>query len=181
MQKERPGPSFRPSFLLKSLQQEDLKKVIHQALTDERGLSENTVSLEPEAEEVSIRYADGDARRVLNILEVAADLCHDGVIRSDSIMDILSDTGRRFDKGGEAFYDQISAFHKSVRGSSPDGALYWAARMVDGGADPLYIIRRLVAIASEDIGNADPRALDIAINAWQAFERLGAPEPKFSS
>ena len=163
-------------YVLKSLQPDDLKQVIHQALTDERGLGGQNITLAPEAEAVLIRYADGDARRVLNILEVAADLCQDGVIQPDSVTDILADSGRRFDKGGEAFYDQISAFHKSVRGSSPDGALYWAARMVDGGADPLYIIRRLVAIASEDIGNADPRALEIAINAWQAFERLGAPE-----
>ncbi|MGB0361104.1 MAG: recombination factor protein RarA, partial [Endozoicomonas sp.] len=95
---------------------------------------------------------------------------------TEMIKAILADTGRCFDKGGDVFYDTISAFHKSVRGSNPDAALYWAARIVDGGGDPLYVIRRLVAIASEDIGNADPRALEIAINAWQAFERLGAPE-----
>ncbi|UYM15628.1 replication-associated recombination protein A [Endozoicomonas euniceicola] len=163
-------------YVLRSLQQDDLRHVIRQALSDERGLAGRNVMLEPEAEQVLIRYADGDARRVLNILEVAADLSDDGVIRVESVTDILADSGRRFDKGGEAFYDQISAFHKSVRGSDPDAALYWAARIVDGGADPLYIIRRLVAIASEDIGNADPRALEITINAWQAFERLGAPE-----
>ena len=163
-------------YVLRSLQQDDLRHVIRQALSDERGLSGRNITLEPEAEQVLIRYADGDARRVLNILEVAADLSDDGVIRVESVTDILADSGRRFDKGGEAFYDQISAFHKSVRGSDPDAALYWAARIVDGGADPLYIIRRLVAIASEDIGNADPRALEITMNAWQAFERLGAPE-----
>ena len=163
-------------YVLRSLQEENLRQVIVRALQDERGLANRQISLEPEAEQVLIRYADGDARRVLNILEVAADLSDDGVIRADSVAEILADSGRRFDKGGEAFYDQISAFHKSVRGSDPNAALYWAARMVDGGADPLYIIRRLVAIASEDIGNADPRALEITMNAWQAFERLGAPE-----
>lgn len=163
-------------YVLKSLGEDNLRQVIQQALNNERGLADRNISLEPEAEQVLVRYADGDARRVLNILEVAADLSDDGVIRVGSVTDILDDSGRRFDKGGEAFYDQISAFHKSVRGSDPNAGLYWAARMVDGGADPLTIIRRLVAIASEDIGNADPRALEITMNAWQAFERLGAPE-----
>ncbi len=164
-------------YVLKPLGNDALRQVIYQALDDsDRGLSKQNIKLEEEAEEILIRYADGDARRLLNTLEVAADLSEDGMVKAETINAILSDSGRRFDKGGEAFYDQISAFHKSVRGSSPDGALYWAARIVDGGADPLYVIRRLVAIASEDIGNADPRALVIAINAWQAYERLGSPE-----
>lgn len=163
-------------YVLKPLGEDSLRQVLHQALEDDRGLKNAKVQLEQEAEEILIRYADGDARRVLNILEVAVDLSEDGIIRAETVNDILADSGRRFDKGGDAFYDQISAFHKSVRGSDPNAALYWAARMVDGGADPLYIIRRLVAIASEDIGNADPRALEITMNAWQAYERLGSPE-----
>ncbi len=164
-------------YVLKPLGTEAIENVIEQAMSDaENGLGGRNISLEPKAKEMLIRYADGDARRVLNTLEIAVDLNNEGVITEETVSNILADTGRRFDKGGEAFYDTISAFHKSVRGSDPNAALYWAARIVDGGADPLYVIRRLVAIASEDIGNADPRALDIAMNAWQAFERLGAPE-----
>lgn len=163
-------------YVLKPLTEDALREVLHQALSDERGFKGSPVSLEPEAEDILVRYGDGDARRVLNTLEVAADLSEDGQIKVATVTEILADSGRRFDKGGDAFYDQISAFHKSVRGSDPDAALYWAARMVDGGADPLYIIRRLVAIASEDIGNADPRALEMTMNAWQAYERLGSPE-----
>ena len=163
-------------YVLKPLPEDALRQTVRQALQDERGLAGSAVTLDADAEEVLVRYADGDARRVLNILEVAVDLSEDGRISAETVTEILADSGRRFDKGGDAFYDQISAFHKSVRGSDPNAALYWAARMVDGGADPLYIIRRLVAIASEDIGNADPRALEITMNAWQAFERLGNPE-----
>ncbi len=164
-------------YLLKPLDKTALKHVLGRALTDpEKGLGKQKLRLEEKAEESLIRYADGDARRLLNTLEVAADFQESGVITYDSLQTVLSDVGRRFDKGGDVFYDQLSAFHKSVRGSSPDGALYWAARMVDGGADPLSVIRRLVAIASEDIGNADPRALEITLNAWQAYERLGHPE-----
>ena len=164
-------------YVLKPLGEQALGQVLDQALTDpSRGVGERPVQLEEQARDLLIRYADGDARKVLNTLEVAMDLSDGGVITGQSIKDILADNGRRFDKGGDAFYDTLSAFHKSVRGSSPDAALYWAARIVDGGGDPLTIIRRLVAIASEDIGNADPRALEITLNAWQAYERLGAPE-----
>jgi putative ATPase len=114
---------------------------------------------------------------LLNLLENAADLVEDGQqIDEQLLVEVLGDTPRRFDKGGEAFYDQISALHKSVRGSSPDGALYWYARMLDGGCDPLYIARRVVRMASEDIGNADPRALAVCLDAWQVMERLGSPE-----
>lgn len=164
-------------YVLKSLGEEALGRVLDQALNDpERGLGKQNISLTDNVRTTLIRYADGDARRVLNTLEVAADLAENNSISETSVSEILGDSGRRFDKGGDAFYDTISAFHKSVRGSDPNAALYWAARIVDGGGDPLYVIRRLVAIASEDIGNADPRALEIAMNAWQAFERLGAPE-----
>ena len=124
--------------------------------------------------------ADGDARRGLNFLELASDLSQDGRITQDTLDEVLQASLRRFDKGGDLFYDQISALHKAVRGSSPDGALYWFCRMLDGGCDPLYIARRVVRMASEDIGNADPRALSLALDAWQVQERLGSPEGELS-
>jgi putative ATPase len=120
--------------------------------------------------------ADGDARRALNLLEVAADLAEEGEITERILEDVVTGGVRRFDKGGDLFYDQISALHKSVRGSSPDAALYWLARMLDGGCDPLYIARRVVRMASEDIGNADPRGLALSLDAWDVLERLGSPE-----
>src|SRR5690606_25761610 len=124
--------------------------------------------------------ADGDARKSLNLLEIAADLAdEDGdqkIIDQHVISEVLASDVRRFDKGGDIFYEQISALHKSVRGSSPDGALYWLTRMLDGGCDPLYIARRVVRMASEDIGNADPRALPLCLAAWDVQERLGSPE-----
>ena len=164
-------------YVLKSLGHEALKQVLEHALQDsERGLGDHDISVDDDVKDIIVQAADGDARRVLNLLEVSSDLASDGVITKEILEGVLVENLRRFDNQGEAWYDQISAFHKSVRGSSPDGALYWMARILDGGADPLYIVRRLVAIASEDIGNADPRALEIALNAWQAFERLGAPE-----
>lgn len=124
-----------------------------------------------------VRAADGDARRLLNVLEMASDLTGSNHQLDDSDLDLLlSDGTRRFDKGGDQFYDQISALHKSVRGSQPDAAIYWFSRMIDGGCDPIYVARRVVRMASEDIGNADPRALDIAMSAWQVYERLGSPE-----
>ena len=122
---------------------------------------------------------DGDARRALNLLEIASDLVSDDFPRPDrggAAARARRRLGRRFDKGGDAFYDQISALHKSIRGSNPDGALYWLARMLDGGCDPRYLARRLVRIASEDIGNADPRALALGLDAWEVQERLGSPE-----
>lgn len=164
-------------YTLKPLDDSALQQVLQQTLADgDRGLGQQGISLTPAAEQALIRYADGDARRLLNALEVAVELADTQQISAEAIAAVVADAGRRFDKGGDAFYDQLSAFHKSVRGSSPDGALYWAARLVDGGADPLTLIRRLAAIASEDIGNADPRALEVVMNAWQAYERLGSPE-----
>ena len=129
--------------------------------------------------------ADGDARRALGQLEIANDLAATGPDgRKEIDQGVLEEIGqsslRRFDKGGDAFYDQISALHKSVRGSDPDASLYWLLRMLDGGCDPLYIARRVVRMASEDIGNADPRALEIALAAWQVQERLGSPEGELS-
>jgi putative ATPase len=122
------------------------------------------------------RQADGDARRALNLLELAADLAEEGEITQQTLEEVLQASLRRFDKGGDLFYDQISALHKAVRGSSPDAALYWFCRMLDGGCDALYIARRVVRMASEDIGNADPRALTLCLDAWQVQERLGSPE-----
>ncbi len=122
------------------------------------------------------RAADGDARRALNLLEIAADLAGDGVIDDAVLREVLGGDPRRFDKGGDIFYDQISALHKAVRGGSPDATLYWLARMLDGGCDPLYIARRVVRMATEDIGNADPRGLTMALAAWDTQERLGSPE-----
>ncbi|MEN9917396.1 MAG: hypothetical protein RLY40_1335 [Pseudomonadota bacterium] len=120
--------------------------------------------------------ADGDARQALNLLEIAADLAENNNIDMSILQTITQTNLRRFDKGGEIFYDQISALHKSVRGSDPDAALYWLARMLDGGCDPLYIARRMLRMASEDIGNADPRGLQLALEAWEVQERLGSPE-----
>ena len=119
--------------------------------------------------------ADGDARRALNTLEVAVQLAP-GAVQAAHVIEASGQAYRRFDKGGDAFYDQISALHKAVRGSSPDAALYWLARMLDGGCDPLYVARRMVRIASEDVGNADPRGLQLAVDAWEAYRRLGSPE-----
>ena len=164
-------------YVLKSLDEQALRKLASRALTDPKGLAERQLSLPEESFKILLAAADGDGRRLLNFLENAADLAEDGrAISTELLLDLLGDSRRRFDKGGEAFYDQISALHKSVRGSSPDGALYWFARMLDGGCDPLYIARRVVRMASEDIGNADPRALTLCLNAWDVQERLGSPE-----
>ena len=136
------------------------------------------MQLDADARELLLNYADGDARRLLNMLEVAADLADQDAPKIDAelMREVLRDAVRRFDKGGDLFYDQISAMHKSVRGSDPDAALYWFARMLDGGCDPLYLARRVVRMASEDIGNADPRALTLCLQAWDVQERLGSPE-----
>lgn len=164
-------------YVLKSLDEAAMRKLVNRALSDPKGLGERHLSLPDEAFQILLAAADGDGRRLLNFLENAADLAEEnGEIGMELLQNLLGDSRRRFDKGGEAFYDQISALHKSVRGSSPDGALYWYARMLDGGCDPLYIARRVVRMASEDIGNADPRALTLCLNAWDVQERLGSPE-----
>ena len=164
-------------YVLKALTTADIRHIIDVALVDqERGLGARGLKMAEPLRDQLAAAADGDGRRALNLLEIAADLVEDGVIGEDLVQDVVSGGVRRFDKGGDLFYDQISALHKSVRGSSPDGALYWMARMLDGGCDPLYIARRVVRMASEDIGNADPRALDIALSAWDVVERLGTPE-----
>jgi putative ATPase len=159
-------------YKLRPLESEELLGVLQRglvALGGAVGASADSLSL-------IARQADGDARRALNLLELAADLAEDGQITEAVLEEVLQASLRRFDKGGDLFYDQISALHKAVRGSAPDAALYWFCRMLDGGCDPLYVARRVVRMASEDIGNADPRALTIALDAWQVQERLGSPE-----
>ena len=164
-------------YVLRSLNDVDIKQVIYTALNSERGLSEHGLTIEEAGCELLAQAADGDARRALNLLEIAADLSDDNQITEAAIKEVVAGgVLRRFDKGGEAFYDQISALHKSVRGSDPDASLYWLCRMIDGGCDPLYIARRVVRMASEDIGNADPRGLQLALDAWEVQERLGSPE-----
>ena len=149
-------------------------------LNKQDGLGQRPLQMEEAALELLADAADGDARRALNLLEIANDLATEqadsAVIDTAVLEQVLVGDTRRFDKGGEYFYDQISALHKSVRGSSPDAALYWLCRMLDGGCDPLYIARRVARMATEDIGNADPRALELALNAWNIQERLGSPE-----
>jgi putative ATPase len=164
-------------YVLKSLDEAALRKLVTRALGESKGLGERRLQLPEASLQILLAAADGDGRRLLNFLENAADLLDDGgEISPDLLQNLLGDSRRRFDKGGEAFYDQISALHKSVRGSNPDAALYWFARMLDGGCDALYLARRVVRMASEDIGNADPRALTLCLNAWDVQERLGSPE-----
>ncbi len=163
-------------YKLQSLTNEQLVDVMKRALLEAASLKERNIKASPEALQKLALAADGDARRALNILEVATDLVTGEEITDAIIEEVLGSDFRRFDKGGDIFYEQISALHKSVRGSAPDASLYWFARMIDGGCDPLYIARRVVRMASEDIGNADPRALQMALNAWEVQERLGSPE-----
>ncbi len=168
-------------YVLKALAPEDIRQVLERALKDaQQGLGKRQLEISDETLKLLAEAADGDARRALTFLEMAADLAqkHAGreVIGVELIKELITGGTRRFDKRGEAFYDQISALHKSVRGSDPDAALYWFARMLDGGCDPLYLVRRVVRMASEDIGNADPRALRLALDAWDVQERLGSPE-----
>ena len=167
-------------YVLNALASDDLVKVLDTALIDEqRGLGALNLSMTDAIKEQFSHSADGDARRLLNLLEIAAELTvanNSHSITEKISAEVLSGGVRRFDNQGEEFYNQISALHKSVRGSSPDAALYWFCRMIDAGCDPLYLARRVVRMASEDIGNADPRALQLCLTAWQTQERLGSPE-----
>ncbi len=168
-------------YVLKRFSEEELLQVILQALHDkDRGLGKLDFDFPEELQKLLAQAADGDARQLLNMLEILADFAENkngkSIITKELLAEVLQQNVRRFDKGGEAFYDQISALHKSVRGSSPDAALYWFARMLDGGCDPLYLARRVIRMANEDIGNADPRGLEIALNACDVYERLGSPE-----
>lgn len=162
-------------YVLKALNTEELKQLL--VRVQESTLTQ--LSFEEAASTLLINYADGDARRLLNLLEqtqTAANATHTTHITLDFVQDTLTLNARRFDKNGDQFYDQISALHKSVRGSHPDAALYWLCRMLDSGTDPLYLARRIIRMAWEDIGLADPRALQIANEAAQTYERLGSPE-----
>ena len=167
-------------YILRGLKQADLREIADRAMEDPvKGVAERGITIEPALRDKLAQASDGDGRRVLNLLEIVIDLADSqnqpAVLESD-LEAVLADSLRRFDKGGEVFYDQISALHKSVRGSSPDAALYWLCRMLDGGCDPVYLMRRIVRMASEDIGNADPRGLRIALDAWESYEKLGKEE-----
>lgn len=163
-------------YPLKALNQDDMARLLEQACRGDEKI--NRLAIPEPVQATLFGLADGDARRLYNLLELAADLYADDAegLTRERLGQLTQGQTRRFDKGGDAFYDQISAMHKSVRGSSPDGALYWLCRMLDGGCDPMYIARRLVRMATEDIGNADPRALNLTMDAWQVQERLGSPE-----
>jgi putative ATPase len=165
--------------VLEAVSADDIRMALQRALDDaERGLGGRGIVIADEHLALIAEAADGDVRRGLTLLEIAAELAEGegGVITEATLAQVLADRTRRFDKQGEQFYDQISALHKSVRSSNPDAALYWLARMLDGGADPIYLARRLTRMAVEDIGLADPRALQMAIEAWDAYDRLGSPE-----
>ena len=166
------------TYRLQTLTDAELSAVLTQALTDsERGLGARNLSLSDDAHAYLLAVAGGDARRLLNSIEIAADFVDDAAtITAELLADAVGEKGVLFDNKGDLYYDLLSAFHKSVRGSSPDGALYWYCRILAGGGDPLVVARRLLAIASEDIGNADPRALQIALHAWDTFHRVGPAE-----
>jgi putative ATPase len=167
-------------YVLRSLNVDDIVKLLRRALEDPRGLGGRGLRIDDAALAALAHGGDGDARRALGMLEVAADLAEqrDGAafISMETVREVATGGRRRFDKGGEQFYDQISALHKAVRGTDPDAALYWFARMLDGGCDPHYLARRIVRMAIEDVGLADPRAQQIALDAWATYDRLGSPE-----
>lgn len=168
-------------YVLKRLTEEDMLAVLNQALSDkERGFGNVNIVISESLKQLLAKSVEGDARQALNLLEICVDFSekrnNEVHITEAIVAEVLSTRVRFFDKHGDIWHDQISALHKSIRGSDPDASLYWFARMIDGGCDPLYIARRMLRLASEDIGNADPRALDIALNAWYVFERLGSPE-----
>ncbi len=171
-------------YVLNALTPDDLKTLIDKTLSDRlKGLGDLGIEMSGDIKNLFAEAADGDARKLLNLLEIAVELAaskNSTTIDEACAKEVLVGGVRRFDNQGEEFYNQISALHKSVRGSSPDAALYWLCRMMDGGCDLAYLARRIVRMASEDIGNADPRALQIAINAWEAQERLGSPEGELS-
>jgi len=163
--------------VLDSISVTDIVAALKRALDDtERGIGELQLQISDGSLESIAEAADGDVRRALTLLEIAAELAHDGRIDETTLTQVLADRTRRFDKMGEQFYDQISALHKSVRSSDPDAAVYWLCRMLDGGVDPLYLARRMTRMAVEDIGLAEPRAWRMALDAWDTYERLGSPE-----
>jgi len=167
-------------YVLNLLSDEELNSLIDKALASSDAYVGLSISFEPELRAMLVRSAHGDARKLYNFLELAVDLAlrigDQITITADTIESVIQTSLKRFDKGGDLFYEQISALHKSVRGSDPDASLYWMQCMLQGGCDPLYIARRVVRMASEDVGNADPRALTLALNAWDVLERLGQAE-----
>ena len=165
--------------VMEAVSRDDIMQALRHALADaERGLGGQGIHVSENSLQEIAGAADGDVRRALTLLEIAAELAigEGGQITEQTLLQVLADRTRRFDKGGEQFYDQISALHKSVRSSNPDAALYWLARMLDGGCDPGYLARRITRMAVEDVGLADPRALQMAIDSWDTFDRLGSPE-----
>ena len=165
--------------VMEAVSPQDIMEALRRALADaERGLGRMQLRIADDELASIAQAADGDVRRGLTLLEIAAELAGEegGEITAATLVQVLADRTRRFDKLGDQFYDQISALHKSVRSSNPDAALYWFARMLDGGADPAYLARRITRMAVEDIGLADPRALQMAIEAWEAYDRIGSPE-----
>ena len=165
-------------YVLKTLGKDDVLGIMNRALSDtDNGLGNIRIDLTQEQRGILAEAADGDARRALNFLDLLGDLVDEnGTVGMEILRDVVGGGVRRFDKRGDEFYDQISALHKAVRGSDPDAALYWLCRMLDGGCDPVFIARRTLRMASEDIGNADPRAMGMALDAWDSYERLGTPE-----
>jgi putative ATPase len=170
-------------YVLRPLTVTDIEALLRAAMSDrERGLGGEGITAEPAALELIARAADGDGRRALNMLELVTGLIEGEPLSGERLItlalaqEVASGGRRRFDKGGDQFYDQISALHKAVRGTDPDGALYWLCRMLDGGCDPLYVARRIVRMAVEDVGLADPRAFAMTLDAWEAYDRLGSPE-----
>ena len=165
------------TYVLKPISTDEIEKVLRRALQDkDDGLGNLGLTIDDDACQMLLKAADGDARRALTYLEIISDLVETKNIDSQLVADVVAQGLRRFDKKGDLFYEQISALHKSVRGSDPDAALYWFCRMIDGGCDPVYISRRVVRMAIEDIGIADPRGLELTLNGWQTYERLGSPE-----
>jgi len=170
-------------YVLKSIQEDELNGLVDQALNHPQGLSESGVTIDDNARTMLAQMADGDARRLLGFLETAADLAQDADdkrITLEHVQSVVSVRMAHFDKGGDHFYDQISALHKAIRGSNPDAAIYWASRMLEAGCDPHYLLRRLLRMTSEDIGNADLRAMGMVSQAWDAYDRLGSPEGDLS-
>lgn len=165
-------------YLIKRLQDDEIIKIVRQALADEvRGLGKRQLKIPDEVAKKLASLCDGDARKALNLIELMSDMLADGGDFSEQMLiEVAGQQLAGFDKNGDQYYDLISAVHKSIRGSAPDAALYWYCRMLEGGCDPLYVARRLLAIASEDIGNADPVAMSVAVNAWECFHRVGPAE-----
>ncbi len=168
-------------YLLKALQQDEIQQILQHALNDtENGLGQQSIRIEDNLLTILAEYVHGDARLALNCLELMVDMADEDLngklLTQQLLVDVLGERQARFDKQGDRYYDLISAVHKSIRGSAADAALYWYARIITAGGDPLYVARRLLAIASEDIGNADPRAMQVALSAWDCYTRVGAAE-----